>query len=103
MKLCILFCVLFIFKYSFPVYMFFRSCLYQSVYRYNIVNNAAVIFSNPLHSLKFFVLILDSELLYTKKVLNVMLKGKCTKGRLKIKMERAGYLRCRAKGQKEEL
>jgi len=64
MIVCILFCGLFIFKHSFQVYMFFKSCLYQTVYRHNIVNNAAVISSNPLQSLKYFVHVLVLELLY---------------------------------------
>jgi hypothetical protein len=59
-----LFCVLLIFKHSFPVYVFFKSCLYQIVYRH-IVNNAAVISSIPFQSLKFFVHILVWELVYS--------------------------------------
>jgi hypothetical protein len=65
MKLYVLFCVLDIFKHSFPVYVFFKSCLYQIVYRHNIVNNAAVISSIPFPSLKFVVHILVWELVYS--------------------------------------
>jgi len=65
MKLYILFCVLLIFKHSFPVYMFFECCLYQIVYRHNIVNNAAVISSIPFQSFKVFVHILVWERVYS--------------------------------------
>jgi hypothetical protein len=64
MKLHKRFFILSIFKYSFPVYVFFKSYLYTKLYKHNIVNNTAVISSNTLQPLKFFMHVHISELSY---------------------------------------